>query len=40
MVRNLMEPVYMDGADYGRYLAARQPEFAQFIADMGLASRK
>lgn len=40
MARNLMEPVYMNGAEYGRYLASRQPEFAQFITDMGLASRK
>lgn len=40
MARNLMEPVYMKGAEYGRYLAARQPEFARFIADVGLASTK
>lgn len=40
MTRNLMEPTYMNGADYRRYLAARQPEFAQFIAEMGLAGRK
>lgn len=40
MARNLMEPVYMKGAEYGRYLAARQPEFARFIADLGLASTK
>lgn len=40
MVRNLMEPVYMNGAEYGRYLAARQPEFARFIADLGLAGKK
>ncbi|HSE01486.1 MAG TPA: hypothetical protein VLB72_12200 [Burkholderiales bacterium] len=30
----------MNGADYGRYLAARQPEFARFIADLGLVARK
>lgn len=30
----------MKGAEYGRYLAARQPEFARFIADVGLASTK
>jgi putative tricarboxylic transport membrane protein len=40
MARNLMEPVYMNGAAYGRYLAARQPEFARFISDMGLAIKK
>jgi putative tricarboxylic transport membrane protein len=40
MARNLMEPIYMNGADYGRYLAARQPEFARFIADAGLAGKK
>jgi putative tricarboxylic transport membrane protein len=40
MARNLMEPVYMNGTEYGRYLAARQPEFARFIADLGLAGKK
>jgi putative tricarboxylic transport membrane protein len=40
MARNLMEPTYMNGADYGRYLAARQPEFTRFIADVGLAGKK
>jgi putative tricarboxylic transport membrane protein len=40
MARNVMEPVYMNGAEYGRYLAARQPEFARFIADLGLAAKK
>jgi len=40
MTRNLMEPVYMNGAEYGRYLAARQPEFTRFITDLGLAGKK
>ena len=40
MARNLMEPVFMNSAAYSRYLAERQPEFARFIADMGLAVRK
>ena len=40
MARNLMEPTFMKGADYGRYLAARQPEFARFIAELGLAGKK
>ena len=40
MARNLMEPVYMNAAEYERYLVARQPEFARFIADLGLAGKK
>lgn len=40
MARNFMEPVYMNGAEYGRYLAQRQPEFTRFIADAGLAGKK
>lgn len=40
MTANLMEPVYMNGAEYGRYLVARQPEFTQFIAEMGLGVKK
>ena len=40
MARNLMEPVFMNGAEYGRYLAARQPEFARFITDLGLVEKK
>lgn len=39
MARNLMEPVYMNSASYGRYLAARQPEFTQFITEMGLGGK-
>jgi len=39
MTRNLMEPVYMNSANYSRYLVARQPEFTQFITDMGLGGR-
>jgi len=27
--RNLMEPVFMNGAEYGRYPASRPPEFAR-----------
>ena len=40
MARNFMEPVYMNGAEYGRYLAARQPEFTRFITEVGLAVKK
>lgn len=40
MARNFMEPVFMNGAEYGRYLSARQPEFTRFITDLGLAGRK
>jgi hypothetical protein len=29
MARNLMEPVFMNGAEYRRYLASHQPEFAR-----------
>ena len=28
--------VYMNSAAYSRYLAARQPEFTQFITDLGI----
>jgi tripartite-type tricarboxylate transporter receptor subunit TctC len=40
MARNLMEPVYMNSANYSRYLAARQPEFTQFITEIGLGGGK
>jgi tripartite-type tricarboxylate transporter receptor subunit TctC len=40
MRRNMMEPVYMDASQYGRYLAARQPEFSRFITELGLAGKK
>lgn len=40
MARNQMEPVYMNSAEYSRYLAARQPEFTRFITDLGLVSKK
>jgi putative tricarboxylic transport membrane protein len=40
MARNLMEPVFMKGTDYGRFLATRQPEFARFITEQGLAGKK
>ena len=40
MARNLMEPVFMNGAAYKQYLASRQPEFTQFITDMGLVPKK
>ena len=40
MARNHMEPVFMKGAELGRYLAARQPEFARFMADLGLTGKQ
>jgi putative tricarboxylic transport membrane protein len=40
MARNLMEQVYMNSADYARYLQARQPEFTRFITELGLVSKK
>ena len=39
MTRNLLEPVFMNSASYGRYLAARQPEFTQFITEIGLGGK-
>ena len=40
MARNMMEPVFMKGAELQRYLAGRQPEFTRFITDLGLAGHK
>jgi putative tricarboxylic transport membrane protein len=40
MARNFMEPVYMGSAEYGRYLASRQPEFTKFITEAGLSAKK
>lgn len=39
MTRNLLEPVFMNSASYSRYLSARQPEFTQFITEMGLGGK-
>lgn len=38
--RNEQERVYMNAAEFGRYLAARQSEFQGFLTDMGLALKK
>lgn len=35
--RNLLENTYLNAAAWGRYLAERQPEMAQFMKDAGLA---
>jgi putative tricarboxylic transport membrane protein len=40
MARNLMEPVFMKGAEYGRFLVTRQPEFTRFITELGLGGKK
>ena len=40
MRRNMMEEIYMDGAEFTKYLAARRSEFEQFMSDMGLLKRK
>lgn len=40
MQRNLMEPVYMNGAEYTSYLVARRPEFTEFMTEMGLVAKK
>ena len=38
--RNVIENVYLTGAEFGRYLAEKQPEMVQFMRDVGLASGK
>ena len=40
MKRNMYEQQYMNGADFGRYLAARSTEMTQFLGDIGLAHKK
>ncbi|MBI3043834.1 MAG: tripartite tricarboxylate transporter substrate binding protein [Betaproteobacteria bacterium] len=40
MRRNMMEEVYMNGAQFTQYLAARRSEFTQFMSDMGLLKKK
>lgn len=39
-MRNMYEDVYMGSAEFARYLAARQPELAQYIHETGLARKK
>lgn len=40
MAKNMYEDVYMNAEEFGRYLAARQGEFTQFLTEMGLALKK
>lgn len=40
MARNMYEDVYMNAEELGRYLAAQQPEYLQFLTEMGLALKK
>lgn len=40
MAKNMYEDVYMNGEEFGRYLAARQVEVNRFLTDMGLVQKK
>ena len=40
MARNMYEEQYMNGAEFGKYLAARHAEMLQFLSDAGLAQKK
>ena len=40
MTRNLYEDVYMNGEEFGKWLASQRVEITQFLAEIGLASRK
>ena len=37
---NLFEDVYMNGAEFSRFLAGRQPELARYFHDIGLVHKK
>ena len=38
--RNLFEDVYMNGAEFSRYLAGRQPELTRYFTEIGLVEKK
>jgi len=38
--RNLFEDVYLNSAEFSRYLAARQPERVQYMHEIGLVQKK
>jgi tripartite-type tricarboxylate transporter receptor subunit TctC len=40
MTRNMYEEVYMNAADFSKWLAAQQVELGQFLAEIGLPSEK
>jgi putative tricarboxylic transport membrane protein len=40
MAKNMYEDIYMNGDEFGRYLAARQVDMNRFLTDMGLVQKK
>ncbi len=40
MARNMYEELYMNSDEFGRWLAAQQPEITRFLTEMGLVLRK
>lgn len=38
--RNLFDDVYMSGAEFSRFIAARQPELARYLHEVGLVQKK
>jgi putative tricarboxylic transport membrane protein len=40
MAKNMYEDVYMNGEEFGRYLAVRQVDMNRFLTDMGLVQKK
>ena len=40
MARNMFEDVYMNGEEFGKWLAAQQVETLQFLTETGLALKK
>jgi putative tricarboxylic transport membrane protein len=40
IARNMYEDVYMNGEQFGKWLAAQQVEMAQFLTEIGLAGKK
>jgi len=40
MARNMYEDVYMNGEEFGKWLAAHREEVTQFLTEIGLASKK
>ena len=40
MARNMYEDVYMNGEEFGKWLASQKVELTQFLTEVGLASKK
>src|SRR4051812_39954326 len=40
MTKNMYEDVYMNGEEFGRWLAAQQVEMREFLTEIGLAQKK